>query len=949
MTTPLTCPQGHQWPAGAVPGSVCPTCGAEAVRVSPEPTPAEESATLRPSEVPPRVPPLPEARTWLTAAAPDAELPAVAGYEILGVLGRGGMGVVYRARHLGLKRLVALKMIVSGAQAGREQRARFRKEAEAVARLQHPNVVQIFEVGEQDGLPFFALELAAGGSLAAWLDGKPRPARQAAAWTEVLARATDHAHRHGIVHRDLKPANVLLAGEDRPDPLAAPLLKVTDFGLAKRLEGEVSQTQPGAVVGTPSYMAPEQAGGGKGVGPAADTYALGAILYELLTGRPPFLAETLLETVLQVQTEEPVPPRRLNPAVPHDLETVCLKCLQKQPGQRYASAGDLADDLARFLRDEPVVARPPSVLYRFGKFARRHKAQVAGVAGIFLALVLGLAGTLAGLARARAGQTQAQAAERETRRLLAASYQQAAELAMRRGAWREALDNVERALDAAREAGLPDPVSLHLARVKAWAALDEGPKATEELNQLAARKDLGELEGSVLLWRADLALCLASDDEQALAQVAEAARKGLPPAEAAYAAGLLAETSPEAVTAFRRALDADPFHQRANGMLVLLLTFLGRFGEARDRIAFAEQVFPDDPTFPVLRAQIAALEDDLPAAHALVERAPQLSPRQRETARALVEIFWQLRRMEGALGDDPGADLLPLLLKVQTAALKLHALQQDPEGVPGEANVVRVGLLFPVPPVLVKAFRRVPPLALPWALGDADGVSRALADLTRVHPDGLFYLARGNALTGAGRLAEADEFFLQAADVPSFVPVARPALLHAIQCEWRLATGMKVSPEAARQNGFFKVRGQLGGALAAAPGEPLQALPGLLLGTERWADRALRHVRRFITLYRVRPDEAYYLATVAMGMGDLDLARWVVSAWEQQAPDDPNALAKRAVVELKGGAFGRAVEAADRLAAVAAELPDDKQGPFFRKKALECREAAIEQSRQPLK
>jgi tetratricopeptide (TPR) repeat protein len=570
------------------------------------------------------------------------------------------------------------------------------------------------------------------------------------------------------------------------------------------------------------------------------------------------------------------------------------------------------------------------------------------VAGVILALVLGLAGTLAGLARARADQARAEAAERQTRRLLAASYQQGAELAMRRGAWREALDNVERALGAAREAGLPDPVSLHLARVKALAALDEGPKAAEELAQLAARKDLGDLEGAVLLWQADLALCLAGDDARALSQVAEAVRKGLPPAEAAYAAGLLAETSPDAVAAFREALDADPFHQRANGMLVLLLTLLGRFGEARDRLAFAEQVFPDDPTFPVLRAQIVALEDDLPAAHALVERAPQLSPPQRKTARSLVELFWQLRQIAGAVGDDPAAELLPLLLKLRSAGVKLHLLQQDPAGDPGELVRTRTGLLFPVPPVLFKAFRGVPALGLPWFLGDYDGVSRALADVTRVHPDGLLFLTRGTVLTGAGRLAEADEFFLQAADAPSFLPVGRPALFRAIQCEWRLATGMKVSPEAAGRNGLFKVRGQLGGALAAAGG-PLEALPGTCLGSERWADRALRHVRRFVALYRVRPDEARSLATVAVEMGDLDLARWIVSAWEQQAPNDPNALAKRALVELKGGAYGRAVEAADRLAAVAAELPDDKRGPFFREQALFYREEAVKRSGQPLK
>ena len=264
----------------------------------------------------------------------------VPGYEVLGELGRGGMGVVYKARQKSLNRVVALKMILAGEYAAAEQIARFRAEAEAVARMQHPHIVQVYEVGEHAGRSFFSLEFCSGGSLAERFQGQPQTARTAATLVRTLAGAVQHAHEHGIIHRDLKPANVLLAEHDT--------LKVSDFGLAKQLDASVAQSQSGSIVGTPSYMAPEQtAGRSKQIGPATDVYALGAILYEVLTGRPPFRAATPLETLEQVRSQEPVAVRQLQPSVPKDLETICRKCLQKEPAKRYASAAALADDLQR--------------------------------------------------------------------------------------------------------------------------------------------------------------------------------------------------------------------------------------------------------------------------------------------------------------------------------------------------------------------------------------------------------------------------------------------------------------------------------------------------------------------------------------------------------------------------------------------------------------------------
>jgi serine/threonine-protein kinase len=309
---------------------------------------------------------------------PQAAAPP--GYEIIGILGRGGMGVVYDARQVSLKRRVALKMVTAGAHIGPAQRARFQIEAEAVAALQHPSIVQIYEVGEHDGIPYFSLEYVGGGSLERKIKRQPLPPRDAAGLVQTLALAMDYAHERGIVHRDLKPANVLMTADGLP--------KITDFGLAKRLDNsDSSQTQAGTILGTPSYMAPEQAQGEvKEVGTLADVYSLGAVLYQLLTGRPVFQGTTMLETLEMVRTQEPVPVRQLQPKVAHDLETICLKCLQKSPAKRYTTAGTLAEDLGHFLANEPIQARPVGRVERFWRWCYRNPGIAALTAAVFLLL-----------------------------------------------------------------------------------------------------------------------------------------------------------------------------------------------------------------------------------------------------------------------------------------------------------------------------------------------------------------------------------------------------------------------------------------------------------------------------------------------------------------------------------------------------------------------------------
>jgi eukaryotic-like serine/threonine-protein kinase len=320
-----------------------------------------------------------ETRAYGRSSSPP---PSIPGYEGVEEIARGGMGVVYKARQVGLNRDAAIKMILAGAFASPTAVARFRAEAEAAAGLRHLNIVQIYEIGECGGLPFFSLEFMEGGSLARKLGRAPQPPREAAELMETLSRAVHYAHGRGVVHRDLKPSNVLLTAEGLP--------KIADFGVARRLEGGAGQTKTGDVLGTPSYMAPEQVAAKTGtVGPAVDVYALGAILYELLTGRPPFQGASPYDVLRQAASADPVPPRRLQPRTPADLETIALKCLEKDPKKRYHSAEALADDLRRFLADLPIQARPAGPVERLGRWARRNHGLAAAV-GLAAAALLAL-------------------------------------------------------------------------------------------------------------------------------------------------------------------------------------------------------------------------------------------------------------------------------------------------------------------------------------------------------------------------------------------------------------------------------------------------------------------------------------------------------------------------------------------------------------------------------
>jgi serine/threonine protein kinase/tetratricopeptide (TPR) repeat protein len=588
--------------------------------------------------------------TFGGGAKPASPEPPAAppGYEILGVLGRGGMGVVYQARQKSLNRLVALKMLLAGAHAGPEQLIRFYTEAEAVAALQHPNIVQIYEVGDQGGLPYFSLEFVDGGSLEKKLAGKPLPAREAAQLIEVLARAMHYAHQNGVVHRDLKPANILLAssvsgysslavdqGQMTNDKGQVTIPKITDFGLAKRLDTDVQLTQSGVIAGTPGYLAPEQASGAvKQIGPATDIYALGAILYELLTGRPPFTGAAVMNVIVRTLHDDPVVPRLLEPRVPRDLETICLKCLQKEPARRYADAAALAEDLHRFLAGEPILARPVGTPERLWRWCRRNPRTVA--LGAVVILLLATLGVFAAVAAVRASRDREAIAD--ARKLARLRLQNAAE-AIARGDPRRAQDLLGAADPVVESAPALADVRGERATLQAQVAVYMefkksvdaaryaglfGEGGTSPEGRPATPRDGQRQELEAARRKCQLALQLYDDIERRAGKAAQ----GLPPLEPAQER-LLREDAVDAflmaaLVEWKLSLTADNASARREAV--------------RQAIAWLDRAEKSLPPSRILydqRRDYYKLLDEPDAAQADAKRAEAIA------ARSAVDHFWQ--------------------------------------------------------------------------------------------------------------------------------------------------------------------------------------------------------------------------------------------------------------------------------------------------------------------
>ncbi|WP_165248237.1 serine/threonine-protein kinase [Paludisphaera soli] len=654
--------------------------------------------------------------------------PAPSGYELEAIIGRGGMGVVHRARQVGLDRLVALKRIAAGTDASPAQLARFRVEAEAAARLRHPNIVPIHDVGVIDEAPFYAMELLEGGSLADRLAAGPLPAHEAA----TLARAIAHAHREGVVHRDLKPPNILFDAEGAP--------KVADFGLAKLL-GAGPATRTGALMGTPSYMAPEQASGSTvGDGPAVDVYALGAILFECLTARPPFLAPSPVETLDLVRSSEPPAPGRLQPGVPRDVQTICLKCLEKDPARRYDSAATLADDLDRFARGEPILARPSGPLDRAFKWARRRPSQAAFAALVVVASAGGLAGVLVHNARLREALGRAEAATLEAGRQRAAAdanYRDAREALGRLTAIHEdprfrhvpRLDELRRAqLEAAlgfydHALTRAEPTDVAVIRDTAWAAIEAaslqvelGRKVDAEANLLRARRlleslarddpDDAELTRPRMISHIKLGVLLMNDDP----------KRAIVELEQALA---LAERSPEPASGWGR-------HD-----LAWCLHNLGSTWQIAGRMDLSE---------PYL-ARAFALDE------AMLAGRPDDAKLEASTAQTLINLGnarASLGRPDQAEADyAKAADLLARAITAQPQ-VPSHAADLCDLDVNRGNLLVGTGRVDQAVALFTTAIERIAPL-----LRDDPESLRLLQSLQNLHG------ARAQALEAAGRFAEA--------------------------------------------------------------------------------------------------------------------------------------------------------------------------------------------------
>ena len=821
----------------------------------------------------------------------STDLPEIPGYEVLGVLGRGGMGAVYHARQLALNRDVALKVVLGAERAGPRTLVRFLAEAEAVAAVRHPHVVQVYEYGDHGGLPYIALEYLAGGTLADRLRAAGRlDPRAAAGLVEKLARGVAAAHDRQIVHRDVKPSNILF------DPAGEP--KVADFGLAKRAVG-ADLTTTGAVMGTPAYMSPEQAGGRtKFVGPPADVWALGVILYECLVGARPFDGETTDDILEQVRTAAPRRPRDRQPAVPRDLEVVCLKCLAKDPRDRYSTATELADDLRRFLDGRPVTARPVGTLARLAKWVRRNPVPAA-VASVALAttvtaVVFGFVALDSDRARLRAeGRTATEQAKRLQEHAAAT-----VRIAVHKGNLRQAVG----AYDDAEAGGLEITPEMRFDRLRALFGLSDNERLEREFAAVRL-DDLPEhLRGRFELWKATV--LFGTDDAEAERLVAAAVTRPLPLADREYAAGLLAATTPAAVEHFRAAVRHDVYHQPARSNACLFLLFLGRLDEAADLAEQSAELFPEHPDYPAVLAIVAGLRGDEAR---VVREADRLA------GRVSAEEIAGLKSLAAAMGASSRA--LRGMLGYEPARFGDAARMQQ-----------------------VEAFGRVV---------FTDGVGRAgrlVGGLPRSHRDRFaLYVQLTVQLSrdqnGFMKLADDAEFLARLDRAgrahPEGFLLLLQTLLHSHRANRIPLTPATADEVAARLRITAEVAGRAAEAKSFFPfGDIITdaafGLRGMLGNPEFLGDRAdpaetaaaVVLIRRRLRAYGdfPTPTTSYMGAIIAIRAREYTLARQVLDAWDRKFPRDVEAARQRAHLEYATECYPRAVEAAEF---VLAKHPDD--------------------------
>ena len=697
------------------------------------------------------------------------ETPVIPGMEIESILGQGGMGIVYLAKQSALSRRVALKTIRVGHGANPEFLTRFGREARALAALTHENIVRAYEFGEQNGSPYLIMEYVPGRTLSKQLTEQELSSHEAAELVIVLACAVDYAHSKGVVHRDLKPGNVLITPDGTP--------KIADFGLARLRDPEANLETLGGRVGTPCYMAPEQASGNGDVGPAADVYALGGILYEVLCRRPPFTGTDIADVLQQVQTSEPIAPRVLCPRMARDLETICLKCLHKAPADRYPSALALAEDLQAFLESRPIVARPLGAIGRALRFARRNKLLVAfvsvlvlGIVGINGVTMIALAATAKADKAVISENTQKQRAddaEGESLTRLSDSLFNSGNFYAATGDWNLAI----RDYDAALQHQTAQSGRIHLALAFVYSQLSNLPLIRTHVE--AAETSLGADDAGVLLAKSGLSL---SGDRQQSRDLAQAAidKGGLSDGDRYFAMALCAKTMEAAIESLKLAVAAQPNHLQSRRILCGLLILRRDFTAAAEHAKALTTYYPKDQMSAVLEALQFALNGDADAAEdTLNKAATQLDEKTAASLREIYEFLASTPKIEVdaegrmTMGTMDGAKfvLRGLALAISNGESREGLITPDVEQAFGKLTSGLGNLL-----TLVVAARQV----------------ALLEDVSASYKDGFVLFMLGNAYFNSKDLPRALQAFRDATTAPSFIDVRLPSHYLALRCAYQL-------------------------------------------------------------------------------------------------------------------------------------------------------------------